>query len=138
MAALAGAAALGAAIVGGCSIVIPLAPFASDDDDVTGSIARTSDMLGAALTLEDSRRARSALALAMEPAASGPIGWSNAESRHHGSFTPDGPPRVLNGVTCRTFVADIAVDDGDFALRGVACRRKPTEWDIREVAKLKP
>lgn len=138
LAALAGAAAcLGLAA---CSITSPLTR-AGDDELTTASIpakrAAPADhlvLLDERLDPEDLRRARAALATALDPQGSGAtVRWDNPDSAAKGSITAVGGPYLEGDTICRNFVAATGAQSADTWRQGRACRLAPGEWDIREL-----
>ena len=136
--------ALGVASFGlaGCGLTVPLEPApklsagAADASLVTGSIAPrivAAAALSPELDQEDWRRARAALATALDPQGNGAaVRWDNADSGHKGSFAPVGNAYLVKDEICRSFVASLSLGEPDRWLQGSACRLSPTEWTIRE------
>jgi surface antigen len=120
--------------LGACSFAIP--SLVPGPEETTGSIpkkieARLSpDMAG-----EDWRRAKGALALALDPQGNGkPVKWENPESKAAGEITADGSPFVVSDEICRRFKAVIDMPSGkSSALEGSACRMAADEWAIKDV-----
>ena len=133
---------LGAALVAGwalaaagCSVSFPIESLVADPE-VTGSITpREVSPLGPDLSAEDWRRARSALAVALDPQGNGsPARWDNPESGMAGVFTPVAAPFVKDDTVCRAFTASLSSRGGTGKrLHGSACRLAAGEWLIREV-----
>jgi surface antigen len=136
--------ALGAGLaLGGCSIVLPLSPLASQTETepqatviTTGSLVSRdaasplSDHLGP----EDIRRAHGAMALALDPQGNGaPVSWDNAESQASGRFTPVGGPFLKDDEICRAFLADLRTPMDRPRLQGSACRPSGGDWTIRDL-----
>ncbi len=127
------ALALAGAPLGGCSAVIPL-PSLVTSDDVTGSIGKSVSPLSPALDVEDWRRAKAALAVALDPQGNGAaVAWENPQSGAKGSFTPVGEARPSDDKLCRAFLADVGGAAPTQSLQGVACREKAGEWAIGDV-----
>ncbi len=106
--------------------------------DVTGAIPKSPPKLSRALDPEDHRRAIAAMSTALDPQGSGmSVNWDNPETGAKGSFTPIGQPYPLEGMICRAFHADIAVNETQESLQGAACREKTAEWALTEVKLLK-
>jgi surface antigen len=125
----------------GCSLSFPMAGFV-DDPIATGSIARTDALLFKALDQEDGRRARAALAVALDPQGNGAsVAWSNPQSGAKGSFVATAVPFTEGSHVCRAFRADVEPDPRSaHAVEGSACRGAEGEWtvsDAREVAEAK-
>lgn len=130
-----GAAAIVLALaLGGCSAAIPLPSFIGASDEVTGSIA-PANPISAAMDVEDWRRARGALGLALDPQGNGEaVAWDNPKSGAKGAFTPVGPANPVDDRICRSFLAAVGGSLPQNSLQGSACRGKDGEWTIGEVA----
>ena len=117
-----------------CSITAPIAALSGDDDDVsTGTVRPLKAPLSSRLTVEDWRRAKSALALALDPQGNGTaVSWDNPESKARGSFSADGAFAVRNNLVCRRFKATLKLPDETAAPQGLACRQGPSDWTIVE------
>jgi surface antigen len=126
--------AIGAALsVSGCSAVIPL-PSLISRDDTTGSIAAPLSPLSSSLDVEDWRRARAAMAVALDPQGNGAVvNWENPKSGAKGAFTPVGDARPADDRICRAFIAEIGGATPAQTLQGVACRDKASEWSVNDV-----
>lgn len=129
------AVALVGLALGGCSIAIgPIS--GADKAETTGSITPAfHSPLSSDLSQEDWRRAKGALAVALDPQGNGSsVSWDNPESGLKGSFVPVGGPFVQNDVVCRAFVATInGAGDNPVSLQGTACRPTPDEWEVSGV-----
>ncbi|MBM3562950.1 MAG: hypothetical protein FJX48_07315 [Alphaproteobacteria bacterium] len=129
----------------GCSIAVPMAAEPSPmwggarvTPDVTGAIPKSPPKLSRALDSEDHRRAIAAMSTALDPQGSGAsVNWDNPQTGAKGSFTPVGQPYPLQGMICRAFHADIAVNETQESLQGAACREKTAEWALTDVKPLK-
>ena len=129
---------LAAVAVSGCATSIPLPSFISSDD-VTGSIRAPVSPLSSALDAEDWRRARSALAVALDPQGNGaPVSWDNPASGVKGSFKPVALAYAQDGLICRSFEAEIGGKAPSRQVSGLGCRDKTGEWDVSGVRPLKP
>jgi surface antigen len=131
-------AALAVACVGvsleGCATAIPLPSFVGHDDDATGSIRAPVSPLSPALDTEDWRRARGALAIALDPQGNGdPVDWNNPQSGAKGSFTPVGDAYPTQDMVCRAFLADLTLGDPGPRLQGTGCRTRGGDWTITDV-----
>jgi surface antigen len=128
-------ALLGLALaLGGCSMAI--SPIGSDSVDSTGSITPVfRSPLSGDLSQEDWRRAKGALAVALDPQGNGSsVSWDNPESGLKGTFVPVGSPFVQNDIICRAFVATLTgAGDTPVSLQGSACRPSPDEWEVSGV-----
>lgn len=104
------------------------------EPEVTGSVTpKAVTPLSSDLDEEDWRRARAALAVALDPQGPGTqVSWDNPTSNRKGHFTPSGAPFVKNDEICRTFTAVIS-SASPVTLNGTACRPSGGEWAIREV-----
>ena len=123
-----------ALFLGGCSAAIPLPSFIGGRNDVTGSIRQVSP-LSAEMDVEDWRRAKGALGLALDPQGNGePVAWDNPKSGARGAFTPVGPAKPVDERICRSFIASIGGSLPQRSLQGSACRGKDADWSVGEVA----
>ena len=87
---------------------------------------------------EDWRRAKAALATALDPQGNGGnVRWENTESGAKGSFASVGGPFLVKDNICRSFVAMVSVKEPDQWFQGSACRLSPTEWQIRDAQSAK-
>lgn len=121
-------------VLGGCSVTMPITSF-GPDRDVTGSTsARAVSPLSPDLGTEDWRRARAAMATALDPQGSGSVvNWDNPDTLLKGTFAPVGSPFVKNDLVCRAFIASLGGQDATKWLQGSACRPSGEEWTIQEV-----
>ena len=112
-----------------------MVPSGEDGPAVTGSIPRSDvSPLSADLGQEDWRRAKGALAIALDPQGNGSaVKWENPESEIGGTFTPVAQPFVKQNEICRAFIAVIAFPGRSSSLQGTACKLSADEWQIREV-----
>lgn len=104
------------------------------DNLVTGSIpASAGQVAPAGLDAEDWRRAKGALALALDPAGDGRlVNWDNPTSGARGSFRPEGRPFLRRDEVCRSFVGQIAGRSrGATPVEGHACRLGAGEWTLK-------
>lgn len=119
---------------GGCTLG---ADRLADDDRVatTGSLRRTDGSpLSPDLGQEDWRRAKGALAIALDPQGSGAaVKWDNPDTEASGTVTPVAKPYVQAEEICRAFLATITLPGRTSSLQGTACRLKGDEWQITEV-----
>jgi surface antigen len=119
-----------------CSFSMPLSPFGSTTDPVvTGSIGPISP-LDPSLDQEDWRRARAALAVALDPQGNGArAGWENPETGRSGDFEAASRAFVRDDRVCRDFTAQLSLESGDERrLRGSACRFSENLWRVDDVA----
>ncbi len=139
--------------LGACSITMPFTERESSfvkDSDITGSITpRASERpaqapgqispLSPGLDAEDWRRARAALATALDPQGSGAqVRWDNPDSGAKGFFGASGNAFLIKDDICRLFVAGVGIKAQDDKaaedwMQGSACRTAPGEWDIKDV-----
>src|SRR4051812_4799462 len=93
---------------GACSISMPIGSLV-EDQSATGSVkAAPASPLSADLGPEDWRRAKGALAIALDPQGNGsPVTWDNPETGMKGTFVPIGQPFVKNDEICRAFRAKV-------------------------------
>jgi surface antigen len=125
---------IAASSVGGCSTTIPLPSFIATDNEATGSIPRVVSPLSASLDEEDWRRAKGALAVALDPQGDGAaVNWDNPKSGAKGSVTPVGDAYAKEERVCRAFVADIGGEAPAKSVTGTGCRDKGGEWAVSDV-----
>lgn len=113
------------------------------DYQATGSIRKSeapaASPLSRKLDVEDWRRARAALATALDPQGNGSaVAWDNPQSGRRGSFIPVAAPYPADGQVCRAFIAKIdAVPDKE-VVQGAACRVAGTDdWDVKDLKPFK-
>lgn len=118
---------------------MPIASLESSvsSEDATGAVPKSS--LAHLLDAEDWRRAKAALATALDPQGDGSlVGWENPVSGDKGSFTPIGKAYPADARICRVFVSQIDRKGNEQqSMRGTACAEKGGDWTIAEVAPLK-
>lgn len=121
----------------GCSISLPIASLTEHEEETTGSINRPVSPLSPRLTEEDWRRARAALAVAVDPQGNGsPVTWDNPETQAKGSFVANGPLFIEDDKVCRVFRSRLTAAERAVAHEGSACRLGPGDWVIRTVTPL--
>ena len=127
-----GALALAAGLASGCSLSFPL-PGLTADATPTGSIDRTAALLSRSLDPEDLRRARAALAVALDPQGNGArVAWQNPQTGARGAFAALAPPFADQDRVCRTFAGEIVpAGTGERRLSGSACRDGDGTWRVR-------
>ena len=121
------------AVLAGCSMAFPISPLMSpgSKEDAAGAVPKSS--LAGLLDAEDWRRAKAALATALDPQGNGSlVGWDNPDSGNKGSFTPVGKPFPLEAGICRVFLAEVDRKGDEQAMQGTACLDKRGEWTIAE------
>ncbi len=124
-----------AGTLAGCGSAIPLPSLMSSvsHEDVTGSIRGVSP-LSNALDQEDWRRAKGAMALALDPQGNGAaVNWDNPQTKARGSFTPVGQARAVDDNICRAFLAELGGSLRQETLQGDACRDRAGEWTVGKV-----
>ncbi|WP_283739751.1 RT0821/Lpp0805 family surface protein [Chelatococcus albus] len=130
-------AAVIALVAAGCSVTFPIGSLLDTGEEplVTGSIKPIDvSPLSPELAGEDWRRAKSALAVALDPKGNGSsVSWDNPESGFKGSFVPVGRPFVSNDEICRVFLADLSLRSSKSSLQGTACRPSGGEWTVKDV-----
>ena len=121
-----------AASAAGCSLSFPL-PGIKPDATATGSIDRTAAMLSPSLDREDVRRAKAAMAVALDPQGNGTrSGWQNPQSGARGGFAADGSPFTDRDRVCRRFSGEVKPAGGaERHLSGSACREGDGGWTMR-------
>jgi surface antigen len=127
------AAGLIALSAGACSFSFGVAGLEEDEPKTTGAIASAAAPLSPDLNEEDWRRAKAALAVALDPQGPGTqVSWDNPETNMKGTFTPTGVPFVKNDEICRAFTAQLA-GPSQASLQGTACRPSGADWAIKDV-----
>ena len=123
---------LAGSLASGCSLSFPIAGIAVDATP-TGSIDRTASLLSPALDREDLRRARAALAIALDPQGNGArVVWQNPQTGAHGAFAAAAPPFADHDRVCRAFAGQIApAATAERRLSGSACRDGDGTWQVR-------
>jgi surface antigen len=117
-----------------CSVSFPLESMLPQDPVTTGSIGPISP-LAPDLDHEDWRRARSAMAVALDPLGNGARAtWDNPETGRAGAFAASTRPFVQDDRVCRGFLAELRVKPGHSReVAGSACRHSEGEWRIDEI-----
>jgi surface antigen len=121
---------------GGCSMSFPIASLLPENDPAaTSSLkAKTGSPLSPDLGAEDWRRAKGALAVALDPQGNGSsVSWDNPDSGFEGTFTPLGRPFVRSDEICRAFRASLSGPNGSSSLQGTACRPSGGDWAVKDV-----
>jgi surface antigen len=119
---------------GACSFSFGLSALDDDEPKSTGAIGtKAVTPLSADLDDEDWRRAKAALAVALDPQGPGTqVSWDNPATTMKGTFTPVGAPFVKNDEICRSFSAHLSGPSAA-SLHGTACRPSGGEWAIKDV-----
>ena len=124
----------------------PVSAVAAEADLVTGSIAPRPPKevslppgqvspFSPKLDEEDWRRARAAMATALDPQGNGGhVRWDNADSGNKGSFAPIGNAFLIKDEICRSFVAVVSLKEPDQWFHGNACRVSASEWAMKDFA----
>lgn len=121
---------LGTALLGGCSVTMPMqSMMPQGSDDVTGSLGTVP--FGQLLDEEDRRREKAALATALDPQGDGStIRWENAKSGHKGAITAKGHAYPDDAKICRAFTGTIESESGKRVAEGIACTLRGEEWSM--------
>jgi surface antigen len=121
-----------------CGMSLGLSALDEDGPKSTGAIGTKATVaLASDLDDEDWRRAKAALAVALDPQGPGTqVSWDNPATSRKGTFTPAGAPFVKNDEICRSFSAHLS-GPSPAALQGTACRPSGGEWTLKEVKPLK-
>lgn len=123
---------------GGCSMSFPMASLVKDEDATHSTAKRVISPLSAELGEEDWRRAKGALAVALDPQGSGSqVSWDNPDTLMKGNFTPVGQPFVKDDEVCRSFLATVVGQASTSSLQGSACRPSGGEWAIKDIKPFK-
>lgn len=119
---------------GGCTVSMPMGARTVAEPQATGStVPKPASLLSPELSDEDWRRARGALAIALDPQGNGsPVSWDNPQSLAKGNFVPVGQPFVKSDEICRAFLATIGGPGSSTSLQGTACRPSGGEWVIKD------
>ena len=126
--------------LGACGLSFPMPSLLDDEVETTGSISLLREPgLDVRhlqdLDEEDWRRAKGAMALALDPQGAGTaVAWDNPASQKKGIFTPSNAPSVENSEICRTFVAEFSVKATGYTYDGKACRVSGEDWTIKTFA----
>ncbi|NNM74850.1 RT0821/Lpp0805 family surface protein [Enterovirga aerilata] len=128
--------AAAAPALAGCSFSIPSLTAKPAPEETTGSISPAPTVLRMFPDLgpEEARRARAALAVALDPQGNGqPVKWDNPESGMRGEIVPHGPPFVESDEICRLFAASLDTGSASKRAEGKACRVSAGEWVLRKL-----
>jgi surface antigen len=109
--------------------------FLDMEAETTSSITpKPASPLSPELSDEDWRRAKGALAVALDPQGGGAsVSWDNPDTDIKGNFAPVGQPFVNSDEICRAFLATLTVRTAATSLQGTACRPSGGEWAIKDV-----
>ncbi len=129
-------AGLGSTLAG-CSFSIPSLTAKPARGETTGSIspAPAARKLFPDLGPEEDRRARAALAVALDPQGNGkPVKWDNPESGIAGEVAASGAPFVEADEICRAFTTSLEPVAGSRKrAEGTACRASADDWILRRL-----
>ncbi len=119
---------------GACSFSFGVAGMDEEEPKTTGSVvSAAATALSPDLNEEDWRRAKAALAVALDPQGPGTqVSWDNPDTNMKGTFTPTGAPFVKNDEVCRAFTAHLS-GPSQASLQGTACRPSGDEWAIKDL-----
>jgi len=123
-----------ALLLGACSLSVGVMGLKDEEPEATGTITPAAAIpLSPDLNEEDWRRAKAALAVALDPQGPGTqVSWDNPDTTMKGTFTPSGAPFVKNDEICRAFSAHLS-GPAAASLQGTACRLSGGEWTIKEI-----
>jgi surface antigen len=117
--------------LGGCSFSI--APLLGESE--TTGASKVVEPISSTLDREDWRRAKAAMAVALDPKGDGTaVHWDNPTTQANGAFTAVGEPYSAHGRTCRAFLADVSTHASGQHLRGEACQASADEWTVSMVS----
>jgi surface antigen len=120
-----------------CGLSFPIASLFPDTEttsSITPRIVSPLSPLSPELAAEDWRRAKGALAVALDPQGSGSsVSWDNPDTDMKGNFAPVGQPFVNTDEICRAFLATLVIKDTTRSLQGTACRPSGGEWTLKDV-----
>jgi hypothetical protein len=117
-----------------CGISFPMTSLFLEPDATSSITPRAASPLSAELGDEDWRRAKGALAIALDPQGSGSsVSWDNPDTDTKGNFAPVGQPFVNSDEICRAFLASLTANGATTSLQGTACRPSGGEWAIKDV-----
>ena len=123
-----------ALLTGGCGVSFPMASLFPEPQTTSSITPKVATPLSPDLVEEDWRRARGALAVALDPQGSGSsVSWDNPDTEMKGNFAPVGQPFVKTDEICRAFLATLIAKDGTKSLQGTACRPSGGEWAIKDL-----
>jgi len=124
---------------GACSMSFPMTSLVPEDPPATASTAPKASLLAREMGTEDWRRAKGALAVALDPHGNGsPVAWSNPDSALKGEFRPVGQVFVKSDEICRAFLATVSGQASASTFQGTACRPSGGEWAIKQVKAVRP
>lgn len=119
---------------GACGVSFPMTSLFPDPETTSSIKPRIASPLSPELGAEDWRRAKGALAIALDPQGSGSsVSWDNPDTDMKGNFAPVGQPFVNTDEICRAFLATLVAREATTTLQGTACRPSGGEWAIKDV-----
>jgi len=124
-----------ACLTSACGVTFPMASLFLEAETTSSTTAvKATSPLSPELSGEDWRRAKGALAVALDPQGSGSsVSWDNPDTETKGNFAPVGQPFVSSDEICRAFLATLVSKDGTRSLQGTACRPSGGEWAIKDI-----
>ena len=121
-------------LTGACGMSFPMASLFPEPETTSSIRPRIVSPLSPELSAEDWRRARGALAIALDPQGSGAsVSWDNPDTDVKGNFAPAGQPFVNTDEICRAFLATLNAKGNTTSLQGTACRPSGGEWAVKDV-----
>jgi len=121
-------------MTGACGMSFPMASLFPEPESTSSITPRVMSPLSPELGGEDWRRAKGALAIALDPQGSGSsVSWDNPDTDMKGNFAPVGQPFVKTDEICRAFLATLTDKGTTMSLQGTACRPSGGEWVVKEV-----
>jgi surface antigen len=121
-------------MTGACGVSFPMASLFPEPETTSSITPRIVSPLSPELAAEDWRRAKGALAIALDPQGSGAsVSWDNPDTDSKGNFAPVGQPFVNTDEICRAFLATLVAKGNATSLQGTACRPSGGEWAIKDV-----
>ena len=121
-----------------CGMSFPMASLFPEPESTSSITPRVMSPLSPELGGEDWRRAKGALAIALDPQGSGSsVSWDNPDTDMKGNFAPVGQPFVKTDEICRAFLATLVTKDATHSLQGTACRPSGGEWAVKDVKPLR-
>jgi surface antigen len=117
-----------------CGLSFPMASLFPEPETTASIMPRIVSPLSPELGAEDWRRAKGALAVALDPQGSGSsVSWDNPDTEIKGNFAPVGQPFVKTDEICRAFLATVVTRETTRSLQGTACRPSGGEWTVKDV-----
>src|SRR5918999_5946323 len=121
-------------LTGACGLSFPMASLFPERETTASITPRIVSPLSPELGAEDWRRAKGALAVALDPQGSGSsVSWDNPDTDLKGNFAPVGQPFVKTDEICRAFLATLVTKEATRSLQGTACRPSGDEWTVKDV-----